>query len=297
MKQNKVIIIGFGPAGIACAIQLARMGLHPLVIEKTRPGGILVNANLVENYPGFPGGITGEKLVRLFEKQLAAFDIRVVRDEIRKASYISGQFELAGLRDAYSCHYLVVASGTVPVIPAECPPLLVQRGLIHTDISGLRAINGKTIGIIGAGDAAFDYALSLAENGNTVEIFNRGERIRTLQILNDKAQATAGILYHPHFRLKGLSENPEGTLEAVFQTNEETRIYLFDYLIFATGRTPATGFLDSALQEEANRLQALHRLWFIGDVKNGNVRQVSVAVGDGVRAAMEIYRHESHQQD
>ncbi|MBW6459573.1 MAG: NAD(P)/FAD-dependent oxidoreductase [Bacteroidales bacterium] len=297
MTDSQVIIIGFGPSGMACAIQLTRMGLRPLVIEKSNPGGMLVNANLVENYPGFPGGIKGDKLVRLFKKQASTFNINLVGDEITDVIHNGRRFELKGKKVAYESEILVLATGTIPVVPAECPAQLIRKGLIHTDISLLRKTTGKTIGIIGAGDAAFDYAVSMAENGNTVHIFNRSERVRALGLLQDKAEAMSGIKYFEHYRAMEMTEAPDGRLRAVFGHYEQSRSFLMDYLIFATGRIPALKYVNHEFMNKMKILEQQKQLYLIGDVRNGNVRQVSVAVGDGVRAAMEIAQHESHQQD
>ena len=297
MTDSQVIIIGFGPAGMACAIQLTRMGLHPLVIEKAKPGGMLVNANMVENYPGFPGGIKGDKLVRLFKKQASTFDINLVRDEITDVIHNGRSFELKGRKDAYKSDILVIATGTAPVVPAECPVQLIKRGLVHTDISSLRITTGKTIGIIGAGDAAFDYAVSLAENSNTVHIFNRSDRIRALELLQEKAKAMGEIKYFEHYRAMEMAEAPNNKLRAVFGHYEQSHPFLLDYLIFATGRIPALRFVNQELMSKMKILEQQKKLYLIGDVRNEDFRQVSVAVGDGVRAAMEIAQYESHQQD
>lgn len=297
MTDSQVIIIGFGPAGLACAIQLTRMGLHPLVIEKAKPGGMLFNANRVENYPGFPGGIKGEELTRLFKKQASTFNINRIRDEITDVRHDGSRFELKGRKDAYKSDILVIATGTAPVIPEECPPFLIQQGLIHADISSLRKVSGKTIGIIGAGDAAFDYAVSLAENNNTVHIFNRSDRVRALGLLQERAKAMGGIKYFEYYRAMELTEALGGKLRAVFGHYEQSHPFLLDYLIFATGRIPALNFVNQAFMRKMKVLEQHKQLYLIGDVRNENVRQVSVAVGDGVRAAMEIMQYESHQQD
>jgi thioredoxin reductase (NADPH) len=297
MSHSQVIIIGYGPAGMACAIQLTRMGLRPLVIEKAKPGGMLVNANRVENYPGFPGGIKGEKLTRLFKKQASTFNINMVRDEITDVHHDGSRFELKGKKDAYASEILVIATGTIPVIPAECPTQLIRKGLVHTAISLLLKTTGKTIGIIGAGDAAFDYAVSLAENNNSVHIFNRSDRIRALGLLQEKAKAMGGIKYFEHYRAMEMAEAPEGRLRAIFGHYEQSHPFLMDYLIFATGRIPALKFVNQEFMIKMKILEQQKQLYLVGDVRNENVRQVSVAVGDGVRAAMEIAQHESHQQD
>src|SRR4030067_823709 len=81
MEAEQVIIIGAGPAGLATAIQLKRYGVTPLLFERAQAGGLLWNANLVENYPGFPSGISGPDLVGLFVRQAQHLSIDVTREE------------------------------------------------------------------------------------------------------------------------------------------------------------------------------------------------------------------------
>lgn len=295
MKRSKIIIIGFGPAGIACAIQLRRMGLHPLVIEKDLPGGMLPNANLVENYPGFPNGISGDKLAELFIRQAERFHIGVSKDEITSIENHEPVFYLQGKTKNYECEKLILATGTIPYIPEGIPDDLIGKGLIHSDIQRLKNLSGMTIGIIGAGDAAFDYSLSLAEKGNQVMIFNRGNVIKALKVLSEKVFINNSIKYYENHRLDSLELSESKSLTAFFNSTSSNSKYSLDYLIFATGRTPSTGFFPDHPAGLHDSLVQQHRLYLIGDLKNGICRQVSAAVGDGVRAAMEIFHDESHQ--
>jgi thioredoxin reductase len=295
MRKSRIIIVGFGPAGMACAIQMKRMGLQPLVIEKDRPGGLLINANLVENYPGFPEGIPGADLVRLFTKHADQFDIGVIKDNIHHINFSDEIFHLEGMNDSYDCQTLVVATGTVPVIPADCPMNLVAEGLIHFDISLLRAVEGKTIGIIGAGDAAFDYSLTLLEKENKVFLFNRGNKVSALKVLQEKIFFNNDINYLENISLKSVEMHEGKRLTAIFIRASLITKYVMDYLIFAIGRKPANDLFPESLRDEIPGLLNDHRLYLIGDIINGSYRQVSVAVGDGVKIAMEIFRHESNQ--
>lgn len=296
--ENRIVIIGFGPAGMACAIQLKRMGLDPLVIEKDKPGGMVFNANLIENYPGFPKGIQGDKLAALLAKQASRFNIRVIKDTILNINYKEGIFLLKGNSGNYYSKILVIASGTSPHLPEDFKGDSNLKGLIHTDISGLRNTSGKSIGIIGAGDAAFDYAISMAENANhEVHIFNRGERIKALELLQQKVSLNSTIQYHRGYLLENLKTTPDMRLQAIFRENEERHEFVLDYIIFATGRNPALGMLGEKVKQNLGKLQEEHRLYLAGDVKNDIFRQLSIAIGDGVRTAMEIFQHESDQQN
>ena len=114
MKNETVVIIGAGPSGIATAIQLKRYNISQLLLEKGEIGGMLKNANLVENYPGFPGGIKGEELVQLFKNQVDAAQVNVLYENVQKVVYENQKFTLFTEQRSYRCRILVVATGTNP---------------------------------------------------------------------------------------------------------------------------------------------------------------------------------------
>ena len=187
MQTEDVIIIGVGPAGIATAIQLKRYGIVPLLLEKNETGGLLRNANLVENYPGFPGGISGLALVNLFEKQLAENSIRVIFEETTELDLKDNLFTVATSRRVYYSRIMVVASGTKPKKSGISEAAEEVKDKIFYEVYPLLKVKGKKIVIVGAGDAAFDYALNLGKN-NEVVILNRSRTTKCLPLLKERVR-------------------------------------------------------------------------------------------------------------
>src|SRR5512135_1962256 len=109
MKAEEVIIIGAGPAGIATAIQLKRYGIHPLFFERSEVGGLLLNANLVENYPGFPEGIGGVELVKRFVGQAQSLNIEVAHENVLTLDYDRGLFQARVAQKTYVSRVAVIA--------------------------------------------------------------------------------------------------------------------------------------------------------------------------------------------
>ena len=118
-RETDVGIVGCGPAGIGAAIQLTRSGVDCLVFEKARVGGLLLNANLVENYPGFPQGIPGGELAHLMEKHLAVHSVSVIPLEVSSLNTGEGGFTLDTAQGAFRSRIAIVATGTRPKVPEK----------------------------------------------------------------------------------------------------------------------------------------------------------------------------------
>lgn len=282
------MVIGAGPAGLAAALQLIRQGQQPVVLEKARPGGLLHNANLVENYPGFPGGISGPDLVARFLDQAETVGVKITPAEVTAADFARRVFRIVTGQGEMRSRILVIASGTnpIPYRDVEIPERVQSR--IYYDITPLSGQTGKEILILGAGDAALDYALNLSRS-NRVVIYHRGENIKGLQLLWERVK-NQRIAFLPCRRITEFQWLPEGKFAVTSQHQGQREERTFDYLVPAIGRRPADSFLTQGLRDKTERLQQGGRLYFIGDVRNGHYRQTAIAVGDGLRAAMRIGR-------
>jgi len=289
VKSWEVIIVGAGPAGLATALQLERYGIKPLVIERNKIGGLLHNANLVENYPGFPGGITGPRLIDRFMKQIEDYEINFLKAQLEFLDITDNKFEFKVRRETLFSKISVIASGTKPRyfdfnIPGEV------RNLVSYEIYPLLGEEGKQIVIVGAGDAAFDYALNLS-NKNYVRILNRGKKISCLPLLLERSKSNPRIQYLEDTMIAEISLNAEGRITLHCNTHQGSRQIDADFLVGAIGREPNLDFLSSQFSEKAIQLENSGKLYFVGDVINGFYRQTGIAVGNGISAAMKIYNH------
>lgn len=270
--MEKVIIIGAGPAGIACSIMLKHLGINPFLIERHKTGGLLRNAYLVRNYPGL-NNITGKDLVKKLAKHLQDFKIKPVRQTVLKIGF-EKHFIIKTDKKVLKSKFLVLAVGTKPKKPNIKIPKKAEKKVFY-DVADFPSVINKTIAIIGAGDAAFDYALTLSQK-NKVIILNRSSDAKCNDFLFKKVSGIKKIRYFKNFKFDKIELRGK---KIVLNGGKEI---ICDYLLIATGREPNYPLVTQATFENKNFFAA-------GDIKNGLMRQASIAVSDGIKTAMKIY--------
>jgi len=284
--SEDVGIIGGGPAGITAAIQLSRMGHSPIIFEGGRLGGLLNNANLVENYPGFPEGITGREMVGIFKTQLARFNVQVMDDTVSKVIPEDDRITLRTKSGDHSFKCVVVATGTSPLrlrLPGE-RELLGSK--LFYEVSDLEdtPVEGQDIFIVGGGDAAFDYALNLEGKGANITIAFRSLAPTCIGLLHSRAMDKSRIHIIPTTTVTCFEPQGNRIVNKVICKDEVMDIDS-DITLVAIGRTPNTEILPDGALRSDGRIPGLH---LAGDVRRGDFRQVGIAVGDGLLAAMTV---------
>ena len=287
MTISDVGVVGAGPAGLAAAIQLRRSGINPVVFEKGEPGGLLRNAGCVENYPGFPDGIPGETLVELVRLQAERHGVAILNAAATEMDFQAGDFRIDSGAGEWRFRRVIVASGTKPKrFDFEIPAILDDK--VHYEIASLLRESGKTMVIVGGGDAAYDYALTLAEN-NTVYILTRSDGVRCLPRLQTRVDTHSRIVRVARVTVLGASPEADGMAVRCRGAMGPVQ-FRADRLIGAIGRVPNLDFLAPGLIPMIPELVKDGRLYFVGDVQNGAFRQTAIAAGDGLAAAMDIHR-------
>lgn len=285
--MNEISIIGCGPAGISAAIYLKRAGLEPIIFEKDEIGGLLQNANLVENYPGFPQGISGLDLVKVFKKQLLGLGIKITPGQVSKVSFEDGKFHIEAEGKKVVSSALIVASGTKPkVLGIAGESALFRRKLFYEIKDIPPPSKNDAVVIIGGGDCAFDYALNLATEVKSVDIIFKGKHPKCLPLLSERAKAFENIRPQPNLLPSAFEENEVIITKCLSESGE---IDLpSDYVLVAGGRVPNIDFLPELVDFEINEDGGctVPGLFIAGDVRRGKKRQVGIAVGDGIICAM-----------
>lgn len=269
-----VCIIGAGPAGISSAVYLKRAGFNIAVFEQNKIGGLLLNANLVENYPGFPKGITGKNLVKRFKQQLDAWKIVVRYSKVNKVSAQNRRFTLKTDNELFSSRTVIAATGTRPSKSGIAGEDTLIGSRVFYEITRMpRSLKDKKVAIIGGGDAAFDYALNLSGQGAVVDLFFRSSGPRCIYLLSKRAEEDELISVHPKTQVIGFEGKKDGI--TVKCSDTETN---YDLALVAVGREPNNDFFPDTKVG----------IYYAGDVRRKVFRQVGIAVGDGLLAAMSV---------
>jgi thioredoxin reductase (NADPH) len=275
---------------MAAAIYLQRAGLSPLLLEMDVPGGLLREANLVENYPGFPGGISGAEMAALIVKQTRDVGVAIAKERAERIIIRKGRFVIQTDRKERTAQTLIVATGTRPkTIRVKGSSALNGKKLFY----GINSIPRKGLGnslvlVVGGGDAAFDYGLNLRSKGCKVTILTRSPP-RCLPLLQARAEQ-AGIEVRTGFVPRSISER-KGRVVLSCSHDRNLVELVGDYILVACGREPNIELLkDSDLRASTTRkgppMTEVPGMFLVGDVVRENYRQTGIAVGDGILAAM-----------
>jgi len=296
-RFEDVAVVGAGPAGVAAAVQLARYGLRPVVFERDVVGGLLRTAWLVENHPGFPGGIRGPELAGLIEEHLRASGAELVREEVVAVSPAEDLLEVRSEGETLLARTVIVASGTRPLALTDPAVPSDASELVSYESRELWGERDAAIAVIGGGDAALDYAIGLSGE-NDVTVIVRGDAPRGLPLLVSRLEGSRRVAIRTGARVSAITRTNRGrvaltvewrapgSFEGDSEGSESSEE--FDRLLVAVGREPEDGFLDRDIVERRDELAAGNRLLFAGDVRSGVFRQASIAAGLGTLAAMRV---------
>ncbi len=214
--------------------------------------------------------------------------VEVVLDEVTMLEVGKKVLIVRARSHSYGPRVVVVASGTAPrPFPLEIPANMRNR--VFSTVSPILNARRKHVVIVGAGDAALDYALNLLRR-NTVTILNRSNAIQGLPLLWERARSSAAFHYYDEITVTNfVASETCNSLALQCESKGAESTISADYVIFALGRESHMTFLSPHTREQERTLLERGQLYFIGDVKNGPLRQTAIATGDGLRAAMQIY--------
>jgi thioredoxin reductase (NADPH) len=296
LKKYDVIIIGGGPAGLTAGIYTARARLATLLIERAAIGGQIINAGMVENYPGFIDGIGGIELTQAMQQQATKFGMETLYDEVIGIELNGKQKVVKTPQGDFPAKAIIIAGGSERQklgVPGEAE--FTGKGVSYCATCDGAFFRDKTVAVIGGGNAAVTEALELTKFASKITLIHRRHELRATKIMQEKLMADVKIqilwdsavteILGDKFVNKVKLRN--------LKTEKETELAVSGVFI-SVGSQPATGYLKGLLTLDAvgaivtnDKLEtSVTGIYAAGDIRSGSIRQVIGAAGDGAVAAV-----------
>ena len=292
-----LVIVGGGPAALSAAIYAGRAELKTIVLERQRIGGQLVGTYDVDNYPGFPEGITGPELIDRMEKQARRFGAEFATEEVERVE-LDGDTKVAvGKENTYRSPALIFAVGAGPrKLEIAGENELRGRGVSYCATCDGPFFKEKKVVVVGGGDAAFKEGLFITKFAREVLFIHRREEFRAEKIYQTEAENNPKISFELNTVVTRI--NGDKKVESVdvknAQTGEEKTIACDGVFIFI-GHVPNTNFLCNLfpvdcgghLETDLRMMTSIPGVFAIGDAREHSYRQIATAVGEGATASIE----------
>ncbi len=302
----EIAIIGAGPAGLTAALYAARGGMNTVVIEKSVPGGQAATTAWIENFPGFPHGISGSDLMINFHKQASQYGAELLMGEVIGAELAGDTKKIEIPGKIIEAKSVIIATGAQPrklAVPGEKE--FIGRGVSYCATCDGAFFKNKKIAVIGGGDSAVEEAIYLTKFADEVQIIHRRDELRAAKLLKERAKENPKIKFLWNTIVTNIngSEKVESLTLKNVQTNQETQ-EKFDGVFVFVGNTPHTAWITGVGINEKGYIKTdetlktnISGVFAAGDVREKFLRQVSTAVGDGAIAAMSAEKYLAEKEE
>jgi len=299
---ENVIIIGSGPAGLTAAIYTARANLMPLMIEGEQAGGQLMLTTDVENYPGFPNGITGPEMIQHFRDQALRFGTRFITRNVTKVDFSSRPFKIWVGNTLHLSKSIIISTGA----SAKYLGLESERKYMNRGVSACATCDGAffrnvDVAVVGGGDTAMEEASFLTRFASKVYIIHRRDSFRASKIMIDRALKNPKIevLWNKEvIEVLGNEKNMNALIlrDTVSGSTQKLNV---EGLFLAIGHKPNTDLFKGILEmNEVGYLKTkpgstytnIAGVFAAGDVQDPTYRQAITAAGTGCMAAIDCER-------
>jgi thioredoxin reductase (NADPH) len=299
--MEDLIIIGAGPAGLSAGLYAARARLKTLVLERLSPGGQVLMTDWVENYPGFPDGISGFELVDKMRRQAERFGLIIENREVKRLELSPEEKFVVTEKGTLETKALILASGATPKrLGVEGEGLLTGKGISYCATCDGPFYRDQEVALIGGGDTAVEEAIFLTRFASKVNLIHRRDELRATKLLRERAMAQERI----HFiwdtvvtRIVGETE-VKGVDVRNVKTGQTSHLPVQGVFIFV-GYSPNNELVNGLLEQDGsgfvttdNDMQtSVPGVFAAGDIRSKILRQVVTAVGEGAAALFSAERY------
>lgn len=296
--MENVVIIGSGPAGLTAGIYTSRAALNPVLIAGLQPGGQLTTTSIVENWPGTPEGVDGNKLMQDMRAQAEKYGTRITHGTVEKIEKIAGGFKVVTDGDTLEAKAIIVATGA-SAITLDLPnkEKLMGYGLSTCAVCDGFFYRNKTVAVVGGGDSAMEEAHYLAKLASSVTLIHRRDKFRASKAMQEKVFNNPKIKVVWNTEVVDTLSDSSGLTGIVMQNNQGERSELkVDGLFMAIGHKPNTDFLKGLVELDSqgyvlckpgSTVTNISGIFAAGDVEDNKFRQAITSAGRGCQAALE----------
>ncbi len=295
-KEYEVVIIGGGPAGLTAGLYTSRARLSSLLIEKGVVGGLVASAGQVENFPGFPDGISGLELGELMHQQASKYGLETISAEVTGIKLQGEQKVITTTEGNLNSQAIIIASGSERQklgIPGEVE--FTGKGVSYCATCDACFFIDKPVAVVGGGNAALNEALDLVKFASRVTIIHRRNQLRATRILQERAFAEPKIEVQWNTVVDEIEgADVVGRLKLRDIITGEKSTLLVAGVFISVGLKPNTDYLKGILPLDATghiitneRMETeIAGILVAGDVRHDSARQAITAAGDGATAAI-----------
>jgi len=299
--MEDLIIIGGGPAGLTAGLYAARSRLKTVLLEKLSPGGQVLLTDTVENYPGFPDGISGFELMDLMRRQAENFGLTIRNQEVIRLHLTPEKKEVVTEKGTLESRSLILTTGAMPrKLAIEGEERLTGKGVSYCATCDGPFYRDREVAVIGGGDTAVEEALYLTRFARKVHLVHRRNALRATKLLQERALAEQKITFvwdTVPLRILGEAGVEEIELKHV-KSGRLSRLRVDGVFVFV-GYDPNNGLLKGLLELDSygfvvtdNDLKtSVPGVFAAGDIRSKLLRQISTAVGEGATAAFAAERY------
>lgn len=299
--MHDLIIIGAGPAGLAAAIYAGRFKLDTLVFEKLSVGGQILLSPSIENYPGFPEGVSTFELIDKFKRQVFDLGLKIEEEEALEISPSGKFYQVRTQGRTFEAKALIIASGAKPKrLGVKGEDKLIGKGVSYCGTCDGPLFKNKDILVVGGGDRAIEDAIFLSNYAKSIHLVHRRDAFRAAQILVDKLKSDPKIKLVVDSVAEEINGDNKVTGARVknLKTLKESTIACDGVFIFV-GITPDTGLVKNLLEKDEFGFiitdQAMHTsragIFACGDCVKKSLYQVVNACGEGAAAADSAHKY------